>query len=177
MDTPEKCRYEMRPVSELHAYAKNPRKNAPAVDKVANSIREFGFKVPVVIDRDGVIIAGHTRVQAAKKLKLREIPCIVADDLSDEQVRAFRLADNKVAEFAEWDMDMLAEELDGLDFDMSQFGFEPFDEPDEREPSEPSEPSIADHFTVIVECKDELDQQRTFEKLQAEGFQCRLSTL
>lgn len=112
-------------LSELHPYKNNPRKNDSAVDAVAASIKEFGFKVPVVIDKDGMIVAGHTRYKAAKKLKINEIPCIVADDLTDEQIKAFRLADNKVGELAEWDFDLLSDELDGiLDIDMSEFGFD-----------------------------------------------------
>lgn len=111
-------------ISDLKPYEKNPRKNDEAVKYVAESIKQFGFKVPIVIDKDLVIVAGHTRLKAAKKLGISEVPCIVADDLTDEQIKAFRLADNKVAEEAEWDFDLLAEELDDLfDFDMSAFGF------------------------------------------------------
>lgn len=114
-----------RKISELTPYARNPRKNDGAVEYVANSIREFGFKVPIVISADGEIIAGHTRLKAAKKLGMKEVPCIVADDLTDEQVKAFRLADNKVGEAAEWDFNVLAEELDDIaNFDMSDFGFD-----------------------------------------------------
>lgn len=111
-------------ITDIHPYANNPRKNDQAVDAVASSIREFGFKVPVVIDKNGEIIAGHTRYKAAKKLKLKEIPCIIADDLTEEQIKAFRLADNKVGELAEWDLDMLDIELDEItEIDMEQFGF------------------------------------------------------
>lgn len=111
-------------LSEIKPYEKNPRKNDNAVKYVAESIKEFGFKVPLVIDRNGVIVAGHTRYKAAKQLKMKTVPCLVADDLTDEQVRAFRLADNKVAEQAEWDVDLLDEELaDILDIDMGMFGF------------------------------------------------------
>ena len=111
-------------LSELHPYTNNPRKNDQAVDAVANSIREFGFKVPVVIDKNGEIIAGHTRLKAAKKLKMKEIPCIVADDLTEEQIRAFRIADNKAGELADWDFEALINELVGItDIDMEQFGF------------------------------------------------------
>ena len=111
---------------ELVPYDKNPRINDQAVDLVANSIREFGFKQPIVIDRNNVIIAGHTRWKAARELGLERIPCIMADDLTPAQVKAYRLADNKVAEASEWDFDLLDEELqelDGLDIDMSDFGF------------------------------------------------------
>lgn len=111
---------------ELVPYDKNPRINDQAVDLVANSIREFGFKQPIVIDRNNVIIAGHTRWKAARELGLERIPCIMADDLTPAQVKAYRLVDNKVAEASEWDFDLLDEELqelDGLDIDMSDFGF------------------------------------------------------
>lgn len=111
-------------LDEIRPYEKNPRRNDDAVDYVANSIREFGWKVPIVIDKDGVIIAGHTRYKAAKKLGMKSAPCIMADDLTEDQVKAYRLADNKVGEFAEWDFDALEEELAGIELDMSEFGFE-----------------------------------------------------
>lgn len=105
-------------------YENNPRNNDEAVQYVANSIKEFGFKQPIVIDLDGTIIAGHTRYKAAKKLGLDTVPCVVASDLTPEQVNAYRLADNKVSEFATWDIDLLNEELDGLfNIDMEEFGF------------------------------------------------------
>ncbi len=92
-------------------YAYNPRNNDDAVKYVANSIREFGFKVPVVLDLNNVIVAGHTRIKAAQLLQLDKVPCVIADDLTDEQVKAFRLADNRVSEAASWDVAMLAKEL------------------------------------------------------------------
>lgn len=114
------------PISEIIPYENNPRNNEAAVAAVAASIREFGFKVPIVIDRDGVIIAGHTRYKAALQLGFDAVPAIMADDLTEEQVQAFRLADNKTAELAEWDWDKLNAELAQLSgFDMQQFGFEP----------------------------------------------------
>lgn len=126
-----------RKLSEVRPYEKNPRKNDEAVKYVAESIRQFGFKVPIIIDRDGVIVAGHTRWKAAKKLKLDVVPCIIADDLTEEQIKAFRLADNKVAEKAEWDFDLLSDEMDDLfDFDMTVFGFEDMDEEEPQEVTE-----------------------------------------
>ena len=110
---------------DLIPYANNPRLNDNAVDAVAASIKEFGFKVPIVVDRENVIINGHTRLKAAHKLGLKQVPCIVADDLTPEQVKAFRLADNKTSELAEWDMDKLDIELGEIpDIDMSAFGFD-----------------------------------------------------
>lgn len=131
-------------LSEIRPYSRNPRKNGKAVDAVAKSIGKFGFKVPVVIDSDGVIVAGHTRYLASQQLRLNEIPCIIADDLTEKQVKAFRLADNRTAELAEWDFELLDLELDSItDIDMSDFGFDISDfeceitsEPvDERAPS------------------------------------------
>ena len=112
-------------LTDIKPYEKNPRKNDDAVEYVANSIKEFGFKVPIVIDKDNVIVCGHTRYKAAKKLGIENVPCIVADDLTDEQIKAYRLADNKVSEKSEWDFDLLGEELNGIfDIDMSDFDFD-----------------------------------------------------
>lgn len=118
-------------IKDLKPYEKNPRKNENAVEYVANSIREFGFKVPIVVDKNNIIVAGHTRFKAAKKLGLQEVPVIVADDLTEEQAKAFRLADNKVGEVATWDADLLGEELSSiLDLDMEDFGFSFDDDPE-----------------------------------------------
>lgn len=113
-------------LNEIKPYEKNPRKNNNAVEYVANSIKEFGFKVPIVIDKDGVIVAGHTRYKASKKLGLEKVPCIIADDLTPEQIKAYRLADNKVSEKSEWDFDLLQDELSELNdlIDMSAFDFD-----------------------------------------------------
>ena len=112
-------------INEIIPYVNNPRKNDDAVDKVAASIREFGFKVPCVISKDNVIVTGHTRIKAAKKLGMATVPCIVADDLTEAQIKAFRLVDNKVAEFSEWDFEKLGIEFEGLaEFDLDDFGFE-----------------------------------------------------
>ena len=117
-------RIVMMAPGEITPYEKNPRLNDGAVDYVANSIREFGFRQPIVVDKDHVIIAGHTRLKAAIKLHLKEVPVIVADDLTPEQVKAYRLADNKVGEMALWDYDLLDLEMAGIEgFDMEDFGF------------------------------------------------------
>ena len=101
-------------IEDLIPYENNPRLNDNGVEALAESIKEFGFKVPIIIDTDGVIVAGHTRLKACKKLGIEEVPCIVADDLTDEQIKAFRLADNKVAEFADWDFEKLEAELEDI---------------------------------------------------------------
>lgn len=111
-------------IDKLIPYENNPRINDRAVAAVANSIKEFGFKVPIIIDKNNVIVAGHTRLKAAQKLGLKEVPVTVADDLSEEQIKAFRLADNKAAELAEWDFEKLEQELAQIDMDMSAFDFD-----------------------------------------------------
>ena len=138
---------------DIIPYDRNPRNNDNAVDAVANSIREFGFKVPVVIDKDGVIVCGHTRVKAAKKLIAKgevdweEIPCIMADDLNDEQIKAFRLADNKTSELSEWDETLLALEMDDIfNIDLEQFGFTTIEE--ELEEEEEEKPEV--EFTEVL---------------------------
>ena len=114
-------------LDELIPYARNPRNNEDAVEHVASSIREFGFQSPIIVDKDNTIIAGHTRFNAAKRLKLDEVPIIKASDLTEAQVRAYRLADNRVSEYATWNDELLAielEELQDFDFDLSLTGFE-----------------------------------------------------
>ena len=116
---------EQWPLDRIIPYANNPRQNDAAVDAVTESIRQFGFRVPIIVDRDGVIVAGHTRLKAAAKLGLATAPVHVAKDLSPEQVKALRLADNKTHELATWDFGKLAEEFKGLpaDLDLTAFGF------------------------------------------------------
>jgi len=111
-------------LAEIHPYANNPRKNDEAVAGVAASIKRFGFLIPMVIDRNGEIICGHTRYKAAKQLGLKEVPCVIADELTEDEIKAFRLADNKVSEKAQWDMDLLPVELAGIMLPMEDFGFE-----------------------------------------------------
>ncbi len=118
---------EMIPINDITEYATNPRCNEAAVGAVAESIKTFGFKVPIIIDRENVIVAGHTRVQAARRLGMTEVPAIRADDLTPVQVRAFRLADNKLHELSTWDMELLPLEIRGLqemDFDLQVLGFD-----------------------------------------------------
>jgi len=117
---------EMRKTTDIKPYDKNPRDNDAAVDAVAHSIREYGFRQPIVVDKDGVIIVGHTRLKAAQKLGLTEVPVHVAVDMTPEQIKAYRIADNKVAELATWDMELLPielSELRGMDVDLALLGF------------------------------------------------------
>lgn len=144
-------------IIELIPYENNPRKNDESVPYVAESIKTFGFKVPIVIDRNNVIVCGHTRFKAAKQIGMMEVPCIVADDLSDEQIAAFRLADNKVGEASIWDDDLLSVELaDIVNIDMSEFGFaiEDNDEPSSDELEEEIENRQKSPVAVRIVFKD-----------------------
>lgn len=138
-------------VKDLKPYEKNPRKNDDAVQYVANSIKEFGFRVPIVIDSDNNIVCGHTRWKACKKLKMETVPCVIADDLTEEQIKAFRVADNKTSEKSGWDFALLDTELAEIEtIDMTLLGF------DEEKNSEPidldDEEPKTDRATKIVHC-------------------------
>jgi DNA modification methylase len=160
----------MKKISSLLEYDNNPRHNEEAIEAVANSIREFGFKVPIVISSDNVIIAGHTRLKASVLLGLEEVPCIIADDLNDEQIKAFRLADNKTAELATWDLSKLEEELSHMDMDMLQFGFE---EMEELLPDNASD----DDFDITDEIPEEpFSQQGDIYELGPHRLMCGDST-
>ena len=165
-------------ICDIKPYEKNPRKNDNAVEQVANSISQFGFKVPVVIDKDNIIVCGHTRYKASKKLGLDTVPCVVADDLTEEQIKAYRLADNKVAELAEWDIDLLGDELDGIfDIDMSDFGFDLTDEEDAPPERDDLSDKVGETYEVIVECVNEIEQEQIYNKLIGDGYSCRVLTL
>jgi hypothetical protein len=117
---------EMWAIERLKEYDRNPRNNDDAVGPVAESIRQFGFKIPVLVDKDGVLVAGHTRIRAARQLGLTEVPVICVDDLTPEQVRAFRIADNKLHELSTWNLELLPvelSELQGMNFDLDLLGF------------------------------------------------------
>lgn len=144
-------------LDELKPYENNPRDNTEAIEPVARSIEEFGFKVPMVVAGDGTIVTGHTRYEAAKLLELDSVPCIVADDLTDEQIKAFRIIDNRVAEIADWDEELLELEIKGMEFDWGEYGFDDmelgdmgFDDTDEAE----------DDFDVDA-AMDEIEEPRT----------------
>lgn len=147
---------ENKPIDSIKPYENNPRDNDDAINAVANSIHEFGWQQPLVVDKDNVIIAGHTRYKAAQSLGLKEVPVVVASNLSDQQVKAYRLADNKTAELADWDTKKLDEELqDILDIDMTDFGF---DEDIEFDPADDvdtriDEPTDIDEDDDLIEVK------------------------
>ena len=157
-------------VEELIPYVNNPRNNEAAVDFVAASIKEFGFKNPIIIDKDGVIVAGHTRLAAAKKLGLESVPCIMADDLTEQQIKAFRLADNKTAELATWDLEKLEIELEGIDdLEMTDFGFEQFGsfEDDEEKELERQKREFEERMAAGELSEDSEEYQEFLQKFEA----------
>ena len=156
-------------VGELAPYERNPRKNDDAVEYVANSIKEFGFKVPIVIDKNKTIVAGHTRWKAAKRLRLKTVPCVIADDLTDEQIKAFRLADNKVGEFSGWDFSLLTTELDDMDIDMTQFGFMDIEEADVSglfEAAYDTQGGNTEHEITCPHCGEKITLDKDFEPIK-----------
>ena len=152
-------------IEDLIPYENNPRINDEAVEYVKNSIKEFGFKVPIIIDKNNVIVAGHTRYKACKELGINEIPCIVADDLTDKQIKAFRLADNKVSDYSIWDNKKLLEELKGLDDIFTGFiesdYFEDEDvevNPDTKDILQENQDGIIYHIDYKTKDKDKYDR-------------------
>lgn len=150
-------------INELIPYENNPRINDGAVEFVANSIKEFGFKVPIILDKNNVIVAGHTRYKASLKLGLKEVPCIYANDLNDDQIKAFRIADNKVSDYSLWDNKLLLDELEGLDnniftgFNESELFGEELNEKDLDFLNDIVEEIGKENLTIKYQCKN-IDQ-------------------
>lgn len=142
-------------INKLVPYESNPRQiSADAISAVANSIKEFGFKQPLVVDDNNTIIVGHTRLLAAKKLKLKTVPVVVAKDLTPEQARAYRLADNKTGELTDWQFEELENELAGIEtIDMSELGFEDAEyKDDDADLGNYEEPESNDPLVECPEC-------------------------
>lgn len=185
------------PISQITPYANNPRANDGAVPYVVESIKEYGFRVPILIDRNHVIIAGHTRYKAALQLGMTELPCIIADELTPAQVKAYRLMDNKAAEKSKWNEELLAQEFEALaneGFDLTKTAFEPFeiesitsglfDDDDEGFDTEAEEESaeesdstatpVDERFTMIVCCHTDEEKAAVQEILGVKGDLRRL---
>ncbi len=165
-------------IEDIIPYENNPRHNDNAVEYVANSIKQFGFKVPIIIDKENVIVTGHTRLKAAEKLGMKEVPVIMADDLTEDQIKAFRIADNKVSEYSTWDNERLDLELEDINLDMSEFGFEDLDltviDNDPEDETTDSHFSYKEQYGVIVMCKTEEEQEEIYNKLTEEGYECKV---
>ena len=165
-------------VDELIPYENNPRKNDEAVEAVANSIKEFGFKNPIIIDKNNVIVCGHTRLKACKKLGIEEVPTISADDLSEEQINAFRISDNSTAELADWDFEKLNIEYDKIkNIDLTKMGLKPFSLDDIKEDWDDLSDKVNEVYEVVVECDSETEQANVFAMMKERGFKCRVLTL
>ncbi|MBQ6503163.1 MAG: ParB N-terminal domain-containing protein [Flexilinea sp.] len=177
----EEMKIVYKDINDLQMYENNPRKNSDAVQYVANSIQQFGFRNPIIIDKDNTIVCGHTRYKAARRLKMAKVPCIMADDLDEDQIRAFRLADNKVAEMATWDYDRLEQEfalIDPLEFDIADFGFFPNYEPDEDEEEEEEEQAsggLEPSYSLIIDCESKAEQKDVYERLAKMGIIARMA--
>lgn len=173
--------------SDLIPYARNSRTHSDAqVKQIASSIKEFGFTNPVLVDADNGIIAGHGRVMAAEKLKLKEVPCIRLDHLTDAQKRAYVIADNKLALNSGWDEEMLKieiQELKDADFNIDLIGFDGdeflnlFNDEVLEEEKTLKEESYSEIFNVIVELPDESNQEKLFNELTEKGYKCRVQSL
>lgn len=182
----QKTEFRTIPTDDLIPYARNSRTHSPdQVTKIAASIKEFGFLNPIIVDGENGIVAGHGRVMAAKKLGLKELPCIEASHLTEAQKRAYIIADNRLALDAGWDNEMLRIELQELDadgFDLSLTGFDLTEinslfDADDPESDLPEQQDLKATFEVAVECEDETQQETVFNLLTQEGYKCRILTM
>jgi len=184
------------PIDQLKPYKKNARFNENAVPKVAESIKQFGFRNPIIVDKNMSVIAGHTRLSAAKQLNLKKVPCIIADDLTPKQVKAFRLVDNRTSEFATWNYDLLQSELENIDIDLSDFEFSDLTYEDTlsadllesmlddnsdatdygNKGNSISEPLPVEHkeeFKVEITCSNQTEQESLYYELVKRGLNVR----
>ena len=169
-----------KPIKELKPYKKNAKKhNKEQVEQIANSIKEFGFTQPVIIDKHNSVVAGHGRILGAKKAGLKQVPTVCLEDLTEEQIKAYRLVDNKLNE-SEWDYSLLDEELENLteDIDMELFGFDLTEEIEQEETKKKVEFEIKEKYEVHIICKDEKQMEQVFNDVKGYGQECKLvSTL
>lgn len=166
-------------IDDLKVYENNPRNNDEAVEYVKKSIKEFGMKVPLVVDKNNVIVTGHTRLKACKELGYTKIPCIIADDLNEEQINAFRLVDNKTNEFATWDFDKLEEELMQIkDISMDDFGFFNTDEEYLKDFFDAESTLVEKEkdktFKVIVEFEDKDEAEAFLDTCKEQELNCKM---
>lgn len=176
----EKLNITYRPIKELKPYKKNAKKhNKEQVEQIANSIKEFGFTQPVIIDKHNCVVAGHGRILGAKKAGLKQVPTVCLEELTEEQIKAYRLVDNKLNE-SEWDYILLDEELGILseDIDMELFGFDTDMSDEELKNKKKVEFEIKEKYEVHIICKDEKQMEQVYNKTKGLGMECKLvSTL
>jgi hypothetical protein len=164
-------------VKDLIPYEKNTKKHDDVqINNVAESIKQYGFVQPIVIDKNNVVVIGHCRLLAAKKLKMADVPCVCVDDLTEEQVKALRIVDNKSNE-SPWDFDFLADELAEINLDAFNFDFGVSFDDDDTGTKEREEIALNESISVVVECADDEEAETIFEKLSEEGYKCHISTL
>lgn len=164
-------------VKDLIPYERNTKKHDKTqINNVAESIKQYGFVQPIVIDKDNVVVIGHCRLLAAKQLKMKEVPCVCVEDLTEEQVKALRIVDNKSNE-SEWDLDILPDELAELDLSAFDFDFGVNLDEDDTETKEREEITLNESVSVVIECSDDEEAEAIFEKLSEEGYKCHISTL
>jgi ParB-like chromosome segregation protein Spo0J len=174
---------EYRKAVDLTPYENNSRTHSKEqVDQIVESIKEFGFTNPILVDEKGGIIAGHGRLEAAQRLSLEEVPTITLEGLSEAQKRAYVIADNKLALNAGWDVDALRDEitqLADLDFDLALLGFDVNELARllDNEDPQPIEQQYAEVFNIIVECSSEEEQEKVFNELDRGGYKCRVQSL
>lgn len=164
-------------ISDIIPYERNTKKHDKTqINNVAESIKQYGFVQPIVIDKNNVVVIGHCRLLAAKQLKIKEVPCVCVEDLTEEQVKALRIVDNKSNE-SEWDFDILPDELAELDLSAFDFDFGVSLYEDDTETKEREEIALNESISVVVECSDDEEAETIFEKLSEEGYKCHISTL
>ena len=165
-------------LSDIKPYGKNPRKNDGAVDAVAESIKQCGYCSPIVVDENYEVLAGHTRLKALKKLGRKECEVVVKEGLTEEQKQKYRILDNKTGEFAEWDLDILQEQLKDLDFEGFDFGFAQYNVSDINivERKDLSD-TLENEYKCMIDCENETQLQAIYEEMTERGFKCTISTL
>ena len=168
---------EYKKLKALTPYEKNTKKHDKTqINNVAESIKQCGLVQPIVVDKNDVIVIGHCRYEAAKKLKLETVPCVCVDELTDEQVKALRFVDNKSNE-SPWDMEFLADELAEVDLSAFDFDFGVSLDEYDTQTKEREEISLNESISVVIECSDDEEAEAIFEKLREDGYKCHISTL
>jgi ParB-like chromosome segregation protein Spo0J len=160
-------------IEQLKPYELNAKRHSQRqIQSLSKIISEFGFKVPLVIDKNSTVVAGHGRLEAAKLIGLKKVPCVIASDLSEKQIRAYRILDNKISETS-WENDILKEEFETLDFNFNEFDIQ-FEGIKETDFCADSTVENKTEYLIVIDCKNESTQRDLFEELETRGFACKL---